>query len=304
MKLNDISITKIKTEAQHLWQRAKRWSDGWLGVIPGAIRQFGETRASQAAAALAYYTFFSLFPLLLVLVSISSFFLTGDQAYQETINFIQDAIPASQSLIEQNIQRVLDVRGQVSLIGVIGLLWSASGAFSTLAYNIDLAWPRAEERNFLEKRLVALGMMGVIFLLLWLSLAATTLEQLLPRLESPLFGGVAIYETPLWAIAIQILPWLFSFLMFLSLYRWTPHTDVRWRAALGGAALGGVGWELAKNGFAWYLRSGLANYQLVYGSLGTVVALLFWIYISGMLALFGAHLTAAIDRHLAQQEAQ
>ncbi|MFP4394189.1 MAG: YihY/virulence factor BrkB family protein [Anaerolineales bacterium] len=304
MKLNDISIAEIKAEAQHLWQRANRWSDGWLGVIPEAIQQFGETQASQAAAALAYYTFFSLFPLLLVLVVISSFFLTGDQAYQETINFIQDAIPASQSLIEQNIRQVLELRGQVGLIGVVGLLWSASGAFSTLAYNIDLAWPQAEERNFLEKRLVALGMMGVIFLLLWLSLAATTLEELLPRLEIPLFGGVAIYETSLWAIAIQILPWLFSFLMFLSLYRWAPHTDVRWRAALGGAALGGLGWEVAKNGFAWYLRSGLANYQLVYGSLGTVVALLFWIYISGMLALFGAHLTAAIDHHLAQQEAQ
>lgn len=296
MKLNDMSVTKITEAAQQLWHRLDDGSGGWLGVIKDAFERFGEMRASQAAAALAYYAFFSLFPLLLVLVGISSFFLKGDHAYQETINFIQDAIPASQSLIEQNIQRVLEMRGQFSLIGAIGLLWSASGAFTTLAYNIDLAWRTAEARNFLEKRLVALGMMGVIFLLLWLSLAATTLEQVLPRL--------GIYDAQLWAIAIQILPWIFSLLMFLALYRWVPNTDVRWRSALGGAVVAGLGWELAKGGFTWYLRSGLVNYQLVYGSLGTVVALLFWIYLSGMVALFGAHLSAAIDRHLTPQEAR
>ncbi len=303
MKLNDMSITKIKEEAQQLWQRLDDGSGGWLGVIQDAFERFGEMRASQAAAALAYYAFFSLFPLLLVLVAVSSFFLAGDQAYQETITFIQDAIPASQSLIEQNVQRVLELRGRISLIGLVGLIWSASGAFTTLALNIDLAWRSTKSRGFLEERLLALGMMGMVFLLLWLSLAATTLEELLSYLEIPLFGGVAIYDTLLWAVAVQILPWLFSFLMFLALYRWTPNSDVRWHAAFGGAAVAGLGWEFAKSGFAWYIKSGMAGYQLVYGSLGTVVALLFWIYISGMLALFGAHLTAAIDRHLAEGEA-
>jgi membrane protein len=261
-------------------------------------------RATQAAAGLAYYTFFSLFPLLLVLVAIYSFFLEGDQAYQETIHFIRNALPASQSLIEQNVQRVLELRGRVSLIGVIGLLWSASGAFTILAHNINLAWHTAESRNFLEKRLVALGMVGAIFLLLWLSLMGTTLEQLLPRLEIPLFGGVAIYDTLLWSVTIQVLPWIFSMLMFFALYRWVPNTDVHWRAALSGAAVAGLGWELAKNGFTWYVSSGLVRYRLVYGSLGTVVALLFWIYLSGMVALFGAHLSAAVDRHLARGEAR
>lgn len=304
MKLKNMSITKIKGEAQSVWQRVNDWSGGWLGAFRDAIQQFGEMRAAQAAAGLAYYTFFSLFPLLLVLVAISGFFLKGDQAYQETINFIQDAIPASQSLIEQNVQRVLELRGRVSLIGLVGLLWAASGAFTILAHNINLAWHTAESRNFLEKRLVALGMVGVIFFLLWLSLLATTLERLLPRLEIPLFGGVAIYETLLWSTVVQVLPWIFSFLMFFALYRWVPNTDVRWRAALGGAAVAGLGWELAKSGFAWYLSSGLVRYRLVYGSLGTVVALLFWIYLSGMVALFGAHLSAAIDRHLAKREAR
>jgi membrane protein len=86
--------------------------------------------------------------------------------------------------------------------------------------------------------------------------------------------------------------------MFLALYRWTPSTEVRWKGAIAGALTAALAWELVKGGFTWYLRSGLVRYELVYGSLGTVAALLFWIYISSTITLFGAHLSAAVGRHV------
>ena len=71
---------------------------------------------------------------------------------------------------------------------------------------------------------------------------------------------------------------------------------VPWRPALGAALLASVAWELARRGFVWYLGSGWASYDVAYGSLGVVVALLFWIYLSGWIVLFGAHLCAAMTR--------
>ncbi len=76
-----------------------------------------------------------------------------------------------------------------------------------------------------------------------------------------------------------------------------PNTEVKRRAAFWGALVAALAWEVAANGLAWYLKSGLVQYELVYGSLGAVVALMFWIYLSSWITLFGAHLSAAIAQH-------
>jgi len=292
---------QVKAWFQSLYTRANAWSGGTLRILRGAFERFGETRATQAAASLAYYIFFSLFPLLLLLISLTSSVLRSNQAQQRTISFIQDAVPVSQQLLEQNIDRVLDLRGTVGIIGLVSLLWSASGAFTILSQNINRAWEGSETRNFLEKRLVGLGMIGAIFLMLLLSLASTTLINVLPELEFAL-EGLGINSSHLWSLAARLISWIFTLGMFLALYRWVPNTEVSWRAAAWGAVGAGIGWELGKAGFAWYLRSGLVQYELVYGSLGTVVALLFWIYLSGNVALLGAHISASVDQALAKEE--
>jgi membrane protein len=92
-----------------------------------------------------------------------------------------------------------------------------------------------------------------------------------------------------------IVPWLLVFLLFLGLYRWVPNRNVPWRSALWSALAAALAWEGASAAFTWYLSSGLARYALIYGSLGTVVALLLWVYISSLIVLFSAHLGAAID---------
>jgi membrane protein len=279
-------------------ETAFRWADklsgGVLGVLKDALQRFGDARASQAAAGMAYYALFSLFPLLLSLVAAGSFILESEEAYRQAVGLVKEAIPISQELIEGNFQQVLRLRGPVGVVGLIGSLWSASGFFTTLAYHINRAWPEAELRNFFERRLVALGMVGSLAGLLALSLVLSAALNLLPRLQVPLWGGVSVYETPLWAVLSNFVPWLFTLSLFLGLYLWVPNAPVERSAALWGALIAAVAWEVAANAFAWYLSSGLARYRVVYGSLGTVVALMLWIYISSWIILFGAHLSAAI----------
>ena len=155
------------------------------------------------------------------------------------------------------------------------------------------AWPDAPQRNFLENRLVGLGMIAGLSGLLILTLALSWVTNLIPFLSSangsPLIPG-------LWTLLSDIGSWLMLFLLFLALYRWVPSVDVRWKANLGGALFASLAWKLATSGFNWYLQSGLGRYKLVYGSLGAIVALLFLIFIVSLITLFGAHLCAAIDQ--------
>ncbi len=279
---------------------ARGWISDFVGrslhVMWDALRRFTDARGPEAAAGLAYYAFFSLFPLLLSVVVAGSFILESEQVYQQVVEFVIGAFPVSREVIENNLRRVLELRGPVGLVGLVGLTWSASSVFTTLVRNINLAWPEAEPRNVFQERLAAFGIVGMLTVLPLLSFLTSTVLSLLAGLRVPLWEGVSVYDTTLWALVSGFLPRLVTFLAFLSLYRWVPNTVVRWSAAIWGAVVAALAWEIAVGALGWYLSSGLVHYEFVYGSLGTVVTLLLWIYISGWIALFGAHLCAAIAR--------
>jgi membrane protein len=185
----------------------------------------------------------------------------------------------------------------LQIVGTIGLLWSATAVFNVLAHGINRAWHTAQQRNFLHGRLVALAMIASLTGMLMLWFISTTLFKLLGLLEIPLWGEYTVYETFVGQTISRLVPAFLIFLTFLSLYRWIPNTKVRWREAAWGAGVATIGWEISKEGFTWYLTSGLAAYQLVYGSLGAVIALMLWLYLSSVIVLFGAHLSAAIALH-------
>lgn len=295
----------LKSTSAHLYRQIDTLSRGRLGIVRRTLESFGQMRSAQAAAGMAYYAFFSLFPLTLFLVAVTSAFLVQDteRAVEQVTGFIGQAIPVSPGLIRDNVEQVLRMRGTVGLIGALGTLWSATGFFSILSGNINRAWPRAQQRNFFQQRLVALIMIAVLVVLLILSLASTAILNLLPPTQIPLLDGLFLRETLLWRILTALVPWVFAFLLFFALYRWTPNTQVPWRAAGWAALIVSVAWQIAATAFAWYFGSGLARYQLVYGSLGTIIALLFWIYLSSWFTLFGAHLSAAITRgHLSDAQ--
>jgi membrane protein len=286
----------LKNSVQSVYRWAEERSSGALGLLRHAFRSFGEARAAEAAAAMAYYTMFSLFPLALALIGVGGYFVRGEQIFEEVVTLLTGAIPVSRELIETNIQQILERRGAGSIVGLIGLVWSGSNLFSALAHHINRAWAEADPRNFLQRRLVALAMVGTLALFLLVSLLSTPALNLLARQRVPIWGGVAIYETLVWTVVSDLAPWALTFLMFLALYRWVPNTSVNWWGPTGGALLVAITWEGGKRGFAWYVSSGLVRYRLVYGSLSAVVALMLWIYVSSWLALFGAHFSAALDQ--------
>jgi membrane protein len=286
----------ISNRVKSLYQRADRVSGNRLDILKDAIRTFIITRASQASASIAYYVIFSLFPLLLVLISAGSFFLDSEQVYVKVTQLIQQAFPAtSYDWIVQNLHYVLKQRGPVGFIGLATLLWAASGGFICLAYNINLAWLEAPQRNFFQGRLIGLQMIAALSGLFFMTLILDTINGLLHLINLPVISTLSL---DVWRLFYGFFSWGAIFLLFFLLYDLVPTVNVPGRAAFWGALTASVTWKIATALFAWYVRSGFGRYELVYGSVGTLVAFMFLIYILSTVTLFGAHLTSAIDRRI------
>ncbi|HEY3476411.1 MAG TPA: YihY/virulence factor BrkB family protein [Anaerolineales bacterium] len=264
-----------------------------LSILQNAMKSFTEKQAAQASAGLAYYTFFSIFPLMLVFVAVGSFFLDSQQVFSTVTQFVQQALPISRQVINENLREILETRGTAGVVSLLILLWAASGMFTNLAYNINLAWPRATRRNFLQNRLVGLWMIGGLIGLIVVSLVLSWLTTRLPFINK--IADASPLDLFLLRLISAVGSWLMIFLAFLTLYRWIPTLRVPWRATLWGALIASIAWKMVTTSFSWYLGSGFGQYQLVYGSLGAIVAFLFLIYIISLITLFGAHLSAAIQ---------
>jgi membrane protein len=283
-------------------ERIYRWlndNPGWIGVAWSTWHSFNANNGSITAAAIAYYALFSLFPLILFAVALSSFFIESNEAQARILAAVTSYLPAAGGLVRRNIEMVSHSRSAAGLLAVVSFLWSASGVFGTINHAVARAWKVSQPLPFWQSRLLALSLAAIVGLLLVLSLlspaALGLLQTLVTVLGLKVPGGTNLVTTVLSASV--------GVLTFGIVYWLVPNTPVTWNTVWPGAVLAGVGWELGKDVFAWYLRSGFARFSLVYGSLGAVVALLLWTYLSATIVLLGAELNAAIDRRQLSRKA-
>ncbi|MFN2305208.1 MAG: YihY/virulence factor BrkB family protein [Anaerolineales bacterium] len=289
------TFEKIQRSLKSLYERLNEMSGGVLEIIRSTIERFSQERGAEAAASLAYYAFFSIFPMLLVIIVVGSFFVDRNVVQTQLLNLLQGVLPGAKDIVIENIERVLELRGTVTFLALVSLTWSATNVFNLIAKNINRAFPSAQIPNFLKGRMLGFFMFLGLGLLMLLSFAASAISGLIPVINIP-FNDKALHETFLWQVGAFMVPIFTNILMFWAIYHWIPMVKVSRKASLIGAVIAGIAWELLNNVFTWYLSSGLSTYRLVYGSVGTVVALLFWIYITAIIILMGAHLTASIHK--------
>lgn len=265
-------------------------------TLKGAFMTFTLAKGAEAAASISYYTLFSIFPLLLSVLAIGSFFIDQATVESELLEFLPNLLPVSQDFILTNVQQVFKLRGALSSIALVGLIWSATAVFTTIIRNINAAWPAAAPQSFIRMRLWSLAIIAAMVLLLILSSFSLTLRHLLNNLGIPIdYSLVSEFLSSFFYK--KVLPILIQVLVFFSLYFWVPQIKVKKMGALTGAVVATFLWQLITTIFSAYLSSGLARYEIVYGSLGKMIALLVWIYLSSWIILFCAHLTSSIDRH-------
>lgn len=295
-------MTRLRYSFNPVVNRLRRWAQvdqptGPFGVLLATMRSFGEAYASQAAASLSYYALFTLFPLVLLLIAVSSTQLATDEAVQAVTRWIGQVVPVADTLIEDVAGEIVRQRTSIGIISAIGLLWAASGFFTALVLNVDRAFPHPKRRGVLTGRLLALLIVGLVLVLFVISLYAGAVATLSGPIASLLaydFPGIDVVGP-----ATRLAPIAITFVMFAFLYKGVPKPFVPWRAALVGSLAATLIWQIAIAVVRWVVAAGLVNYQVIYGSLATVVALLLWVYVSCWILLFGAHLTATLAQRMA-----
>ena len=289
------SVGRLREALRRLFYRANEISGGYLGVIRHASTNFVLMRGPEAAAGLSYYALFSIFPVLIVIISIGSNFVSIDVVQETVFHALNEIIPLSADFINNLVSGVLEQRGTVTVIALITLIWSASNVFDKLIRNINRAFPQGHKPGFLKNRVMAILMVLVLIVLFVGSLLISSIRGFLD-LDKIIIGGVAFTQTTLYAWARWLLPLLIKFLFFLAVYNWIPrHAVVLSQAKLIGALVAAALWELATRGLGWAISAGFANYEVVYGSLSSIVYLMTWLYLTGFIIFWGAHLTHAIN---------
>ncbi|MFZ2958517.1 MAG: YihY/virulence factor BrkB family protein [Candidatus Ozemobacteraceae bacterium] len=257
-------------------------------------KRFCEVEAGEASAAIAFYALFSMFPLILLLTHFCSFVLQNPGNQQEVLTFIEQFLPNSQHLIRENLPQILNQNGEGTLFGTVILLWASTGVFAGIAQNINQAWHCSEPRHFLVDRSIGiLIIVGLSALLIGSIIVTTAIQFFLkfPPIALEMFLPLQSYAG---YFLLRLVPIAFIFSLFLFLYKWVPNTRVLWTEAAWGALFATISGEFTKSIFVWYISSRLPAYQLLYGSLGLVVALMLWIYVFSFIVLLGCNLSAAI----------
>jgi membrane protein len=265
-------------------------------MIGEAVHQFHENDLFASAAAMSYFGLMTLFPALLLLLALSNKIAAGNQM----ISHVVQVYPASTQFLRDTIHSLSAISPGVIITCAIVTLWAGSWVFAIVERALNRIWGTTH-RTFLHGRLLTLAMIGAVGLLLSVSVLLTSLlvyfqeigERLSPRqLERyPLLLSVGNLA---WQIIFAAVSLLVTFALFSMVYRFMPNAYVTIRDTIPGALIGSLLWETAKYLFAWSLN--YFNYEQIYGSVGAVVAVLTWGYVSSLVLLFGAQLTGVFHR--------
>lgn len=268
-----------------------------MALIGRVAKGMQDIESTHLAAGVAYYALLSLFPLLLGLLSIGGILLSSEGMHLGLIDFITDNLPGSQVFVEQNIGEVVEFRGIVGIGAIIGFLWTASIGFGAVARSVNRAWGIRNNRPFYVAKplhvLMALAV-GVLFLV---STSATSVIEVITDPERDLGIPIQAFflKLGLGHLLLRIVPWGINIFIFLMIYRFAPNCKTYWRYIWPGALVAAVLFEISKGLFLWYLDN-VAIYNQVYGSVASVIVLLFWIYVSAMILILGAEIGAEHSR--------
>ena len=255
-----------------------------------AARKFLRIDGTKWAGAFAFNAFFSLFPLMVLLVTISSAFIDRDRAATAVIAYVETFVPLSgdmQAYIFDTVAGVIKARGQAGVIAFLILVWVTLQCFTTLIIVTNRAWGTAGY-SWWRRPLKSLTLLGITAGAVLLSIGAPMLAQITRDWLFPMND----FRSWVYTLLSFFIPLLVLFFGLSLFYRLAPRRSTRfsevWVAALCATAL----LLAAENLFVIYLTH-FATLNAVYGAFGGIMALLLWIYLSGSIYIFGACLCAA-----------
>ena len=259
------------------------------------VRELSEDDIPHMAAGVAYYALFSIFPLVLGLISIMSFVLEPEEIQTLLGDVMANFLPGSEQVIRDNVDAVIRLRGALGLMSFFGMLWSASAMFGALNRAINRAWDIPNDRPIYIGKPRQLLMALSVGLLFTISVASATIARTSERIIGSDLPIPPYLVQTIGEAILQLLSLSLMIVIFLLMYKLLPNTKTYWRYVWPGAITSAILFEISKNLFILYLDS-FASYQNVYGSIAPVIVLLFWTYLGSLNVLLGAEICSEYER--------
>lgn len=261
-----------------------------------SLHQFHENDLFTSAAAMSYFGLMTLFPALLLLFALSNRIAAGTQMLAHVVQ----VYPGSSKFLHETVQSLSGISTGIMISCGLIVMWAGSWVFAVVERALNRIWGTMP-RTFLHGRALTLGMIGIVGLLLSVSVMVTSvmlaLQEIAGRLSPRQLENYRLLSSVgsvFWQIAFALVSLLVTFTLFAVVYRFMPNAHVAVRDVIPGAVIAGLVWEGAKYIFAWSLN--YLDYNQIYGSVGAVVAVLVWGYVSSLVLLFGAQLTSVFHR--------
>lgn len=265
-----------------------------MQLLRDLLREIDEDNVTTGAAALAYYLMLSIFPALISMLSLLPY-LPIPHLDRAIMDLLRQAMPQEAAgLLATTVQSVVsEKRGNLLSLGLIGTLWAASSGMAAIMHQLNVTYDVKEGRSFLKARALALLLTLLFGVLVIGGFALVVLGGVLQH-----WFVVAIGSSRLLLAAFAVLRWVIIIaalmLGFALVYYLAPNIEQRFRWVSAGSVVGTVLLVLASLGFRIYVDN-FGHYEATYGSLGTVVILLLWLYVTGLVLLVGSEINALLE---------
>jgi YihY family inner membrane protein len=272
-----------RIEAFDSYQQRHRW----LAIPVAVLRKFSNDQAGSLAALIAYYGFFSLFPLLLVLLTVLGFVLHGDPSAQASVKHgVLAQFPIVGPQIQSNIQ-ALHGKAITLVIGIAGSLWGGLSVTSATqnAFNKVWAVPIKHRPGFVQTRLRGLAVLALLGVLFMVSSLASGLVT----------GGLG---GPLLVVAGIALSLAVNVILFLAAFRLLTAAQIETRSLMTGVIIASVLWEILQIVGGYYVGHVLRHASAAYGVFGVVIGLISWLYLGAQTTLYAAEINVVRARRL------
>ena len=263
-------------------------------LLRRSVREFTDDHCPQLAAAISYHLLFSIFPLAIAAVGVLGLVTHSAHARDSVVSAVTGMVPLSgegQQQLRTMLESISGTTGALGLLGLLGVIWSASGVMAAVRTAINIAWDVQERRPFLRGKAVDLLLLLGTFVLIGAALGAALLSSLARQGGASVSGWLRFLTGPLAAAFAVLASGALLFVTFLALFRLLPAVPTRLRDVWPGAVGAAVGLTALQYGFSIYV-SHFSNYNRVYGSLGAVIAFMFFVYLAAAVFLLGAEVAS------------
>jgi len=262
----------------------------WRGVV-GIANSDDLTHA----ASIAYYALLSLFPFMLLVLSVIGQITADEESRSKMLDFVLRYFPTRFDFVTSQIDMFRQTRLRIGVAGGLALIWASLGVFGAITTAVNHAWGVEKQRSFLRHRMVSFLMLVAAGSVTIVALLLVTAVQVA---EASWFG--AMLSRFHWLTALQTLTFRYLSVILLTMaiglvFYFIPNAKTRFRDVWVGAILTGLLWRATFFGFAWYIKHN-SRLTMIQGSIAAVVVFLLWVYVSSIILLYGVEFTAAYAR--------